>query len=115
MGRGNGTFRPFTFKDAYFSFPSGHTVVAFSLSTVLAERIGNPWATAGLYGAATACAVSRVYRQEHWLSDIVLGAALSTAVSHSLVQWYEGGREPSLTSRLHILPGIQGVALVWAL
>jgi membrane-associated phospholipid phosphatase len=66
-------FRPFSDHDA---FPSGHTTVAFALATSLAEEIHRPWATAVLYAGATGTAWSRLNDHEHWLSDVLGGAAV---------------------------------------
>lgn len=55
---------------------SGHTAVAFSFATALSQEIHKPWATVGLYSLATATAVSRVYQGQHWVSDVLVGAAV---------------------------------------
>jgi membrane-associated phospholipid phosphatase len=113
---GHGRFRPFSFSaDDYVSFPSGHTIVAFAFSTVLAERIGNVWASIGLYGLAAGTAYARMYSDEHWLSDAVFGAALSIAVGKSIVRWYEGDRGSSDGRGLSLTPTGNGIALVWVL
>lgn len=113
-GRGHMTFRPFSFPvENFASFPSGHTIVAFAFSGVLAERIRNPWASVGLYGLAAACGVSRMYTDEHWVSDVVFGAVISISVSHSLVRWFESGGDPSRETGLRIVPGVQSFTLVW--
>ncbi len=113
MELGNHRFKPFTFTDEdYLSFPSGHTVVAFSISTVLARRIGNPWATAGLYALATGTALSRTYTRNHWLSDVVCGGIISTLISDSIVSWYERGEETSPRLGLNIEPRPGGIAVI---
>ncbi|MBI1806557.1 MAG: phosphatase PAP2 family protein [Ignavibacteria bacterium] len=61
------------------SLPSGHATVAFAVSSLLGERIGNPYATVGLYSLATLTALSRVYNDAHWFSDTFLGAAVGMA------------------------------------
>jgi len=107
---GNHSFKPFSFSEDFVSFPSGHTVVAFSISSVLAERIGNPWATVALYGLATATAVGRIYQDQHWLSDVVPAALFASTVGRSIARWYEGEQgEPSLG----VLPGPGTVTVVW--
>ena len=59
------------------SFPSGHTVSAFAVATVVAHRYGNhrwvPWVA---YGLAGAVGVSRVTSSAHYVSDVFMGAAL---------------------------------------
>lgn len=112
-GEGRYRFRPFLFNDAYVSFPSGHTIVAFAVSGVLAERIKNPWATVGLYGLAAATGLSRMYTDSHWFSDIVFGAVISISVSRSLVQWYEGESSRGEEGGLRLVPSGNSIALVW--
>jgi membrane-associated phospholipid phosphatase len=114
MGLGNHEFKPFTFtNEDYLSFPSGHTVVAFSISTVLSRRIGNIWATIGLYALATGTAASRTYTLNHWLSDVVCGGIISTLISNSVVSWYERGMDGSPEMGLNIAPTPGGIAVVY--
>jgi membrane-associated phospholipid phosphatase len=113
-GQGHMAFKPFSFSIGdNASFPSGHTIVAFAFSGVLAERIKNTWASIGLYGLAAACGLSRMYTDEHWVSDVVFGAIISLSISHSLVRWFESGEESSCQSGLRIVPGAQTLTLVW--
>lgn len=79
-GEGPYRFRGFQTSLEHTSLPSGHSTIAFSLSSVLARRIGNSYAAVGLYGLAGVTALSRVYHDDHWLSDAALGAAIGTAV-----------------------------------
>ncbi len=114
MGLGNHWFEPFTVSNEdFFSLPSGHTVTAFSTSTVLARQIGNPWATAGLYALATATALSRTYSRNHWFSDIVCGGILSTLITNSIVSWYEGRQGKSQNLGLKVEPGPGGIAVIY--
>ena len=103
-------FRGFQFQNDHLSLPSGHSTVAFSVSSVLAGRIKNAYATIGLYSLATLTAFSRVYGDEHWLSDTFLGAAIGTAVGISVVSLHEGG-DPS--SSIHVTPTLGGVKLTY--
>ncbi|MEW6509714.1 MAG: phosphatase PAP2 family protein [Bacteroidota bacterium] len=111
-GLGSGMWRPFSLKVDYESFPSGHVIVAFAVSGVLAERIGNPWATVGLYGLAAATAWSRMYTDHHWFSDVILAAAISVSVSRSLVQWYEGESKGESDEGIGIVPMRGGIGLI---
>jgi hypothetical protein len=110
---GPGRFRMFAADDDHHSFPSGHTAAAFSLSTVLAHQIGNDWATAGLYTLAALTSLSRVYASEHWFSDCVFSAMMSTAITHSLLRWYDTRTASEGETGLHVIPGPFGVALVY--
>lgn len=75
--------RGFT-HDGYASFPSATTTLAFALASagsVDATRAWphtRVWLPALFYSAATAVGVSRVYRQEHWASNVVFGAGMGT-------------------------------------
>lgn len=62
------------------SFPSGHTLAAFSSATIFAA--GQP-AAAGCYGLATLVAWSRVHVGHHHASDVLAGAALGWALGHT--------------------------------
>lgn len=59
------------------SFPSGHTLAAFSTAVVLGEQ---PSEVAAYLGFASAVAVSRVHLHAHHASDVVGGAAIGTAL-----------------------------------
>ncbi|RJP61749.1 MAG: phosphatase PAP2 family protein [Ignavibacteriales bacterium] len=75
-GEGQWKYNWFEWNNEIESFPSGHTTVAFAFSTVLAERIDNNWARLGLYGLASLTAFARVYNNQHWASDVFVGALL---------------------------------------
>lgn len=113
-GKGHMTFRPFSFPvEDYASFPSGHTIVAFAFSGVLAARLDNAWATAGLYALAASTGLSRMYTDEHWFSDVVFGAVISVSVSRSLVRWFESGEGPEGGTGLRIIPGAGSITLTY--
>ncbi len=69
----------FTTEDNYHSFPSGHTTVAFAFSTVLAEYFDTPLSRIVFYGMAGFSAAERVINNDHWFSDVTLGALLGIA------------------------------------
>jgi membrane-associated phospholipid phosphatase len=81
------------FDDTFFhgafsssSFPSGHTIAAFSVATIFARRYHThrwvPWLA---YGAAGLVGFSRITLQAHFPSDVFLGAALGYSVSRFVV------------------------------
>jgi membrane-associated phospholipid phosphatase len=74
-------FRPFSTRDHWQSFPSGHATVAFSLAASISEEARRPWVTAATYGTATLVGWSRVYEDRHWASDVVGGALVGVATS----------------------------------
>lgn len=80
-------FKAFQFSEPHISFPSGHATMAFSLSTILSERINNIFATIGLYALASTTFVERMYSDKHWLSDCILGAATGFFIGHAVVNF----------------------------
>lgn len=82
---GNMEFRPFSMKTSRTSFPSGHTVSAFSVATVFAERSEGKTVPVVAYGLASAAGLQRIYARKHWLSDVAVAAALGIYVGRSVV------------------------------
>jgi hypothetical protein len=78
------------FSDTFFqrqrlassSFPSGHSIEAFAIATVLSRRYPThhwvPWVA---YGAAGLIGLSRITLQSHFPSDVFVAAALGYSVS----------------------------------
>jgi len=59
------------------SFPSGHTIAAFSVATVYAQRYSQKkWVKWVAYGLAAVDGFSRVPLQSHYASEVFLGATL---------------------------------------
>ena len=68
------------------SFPSGHTIVAFSIATVIARRYGNHrWVPYAAYGMAALVGFSRLSLSAHFLSDVFMGGALGYSISRFAV------------------------------
>jgi membrane-associated phospholipid phosphatase len=80
--KGSQDYTPFNVSG---SMPSLHAVEAFTAAAVLAEHWDNPWVSAVAYGGATAVGWSRIQKDKHWFSDIVLSAAIGTAVGKTVV------------------------------
>jgi membrane-associated phospholipid phosphatase len=70
-------FKLFAFEAEYASLPSGHAANSFALATAIAMLC--PKARVLLYILAAWIAASRVLIGEHYVTDILLGAALGTA------------------------------------
>jgi membrane-associated phospholipid phosphatase len=68
-------------------FPSGHSIAAFSVATVVARRYGKThrWVPYAAYGLAATIGFSRVSTLAHFPSDVFLGAALGYSVSRFAV------------------------------
>jgi len=75
------SFAPLTlFSDDDWSFPSGHTSLGFSLSTILSENTSNGTLKILYYVPAILTAYSRVYEDKHWVSDVFIGALIGYSV-----------------------------------
>jgi undecaprenyl-diphosphatase len=61
-----------------FSFPSGHTMTAFSIALVVSYFY--PTLQWPLYFLAASIALSRIVLGMHFLSDVLAGALLGTAL-----------------------------------
>ncbi len=59
------------------SFPSGHSSMVFAVAAVFASEYRDKlWVPIISYTLASFAAVSRVYDDKHWASDVIFGAAL---------------------------------------
>jgi membrane-associated phospholipid phosphatase len=64
------------------SFPSGHTIAAFAVATVYANRYPNPrWRRWMIYGLAGLVGFSRVSIHAHYPADVFAGAALGYVIA----------------------------------
>ncbi|MDD5686919.1 MAG: phosphatase PAP2 family protein [Elusimicrobia bacterium] len=83
-------FKSFSFFDSNNnSFPAGHVDAAFVLSTVLSRNIDSKFWKVLVYVPAGLTAVSRVYRDYHWASDCLFGAAIGYYVGTWVVDLHE--------------------------
>ena len=68
------------------SFPSGHSIEAFSVATIIARRYGNHrWVPFAAYGLASLVGFSRLTLNVHFLSDVFMGGALGYSISRFTV------------------------------
>jgi membrane-associated phospholipid phosphatase len=64
------------------SFPSSHSVLAWSTAAVIAGEYHNPWVRILLYSGATSVSFTRLMGQQHFPSDVVVGSAVGWLVGH---------------------------------
>ena len=87
-GDGNSRYRPFQFKTDYDSLSSMHTASSFAIAHVLASETESLPVKVLYYAAAGFVAFSRLYQQQHWASDLVLGAAIGELAGDSVTRYY---------------------------
>jgi membrane-associated phospholipid phosphatase len=69
------------------SFPSGHATAAFAMMLALSVLLGKPRWGPPLALVAVLMAWTRVYLSQHFLADIVAGAAIGTVTGVVLHHW----------------------------
>lgn len=72
------------------SFPSGHTTFAFTNATVLFNEFqqSSPLLAYSGYAFAATTGTFRVLNNEHWLSDVLVGAGIGILATH-IVYYFE--------------------------
>ena len=77
----------------YQSFPSGHTTTAFAAAAAVTSEMRRMHPDAVifvapvLYGGATLVGLSRMYHNNHWASDVALGAGIGTFSGLKVVRY----------------------------
>ncbi len=72
------------------SFPSGHAMRSFALATTVAGFYPDKkWLGVVSYSLATMTSIGRVLCEDHWLSDVVVGAALGYFIGRGVVSFNE--------------------------
>ncbi len=84
------------FFDGGLSFPSGHSIAAWSLATVVAnEYRDNRLVQISAYGLAAAVSLSRYTGRNHFLSDVLVGSAIGYGIGRFV---YRAHHDPTLQS-----------------
>lgn len=79
-GFGHTHFKPFANKASNNSFPSGHTILSFTTAYSIGKQFTNPFARYGIYAFGLISPVSRLWEQQHWLTDVGLSLVMSVVV-----------------------------------
>lgn len=117
LNEGNSKFRFLQFDYDHSSLPSGHSTVSFAMATVLSMRIDQWWAYAMLYPAASLTALARIYKDQHWFSDIITGALIGSISGWALCRAeisLHDSKQPGDEAGLMIIPTINGFCLSYS-
>ncbi len=113
------------------SFPSGHSIHAWAVATVIAnEYSDHRWAQFSAYALASAVSLARFTGEKHFLSDIFVGTALGYGIGRYVYRTHHrkvsatGGEEEEDEESHNRWPAIAptfnrhahnyGVALTWS-
>ena len=121
------------FFDGGSSFPSGHSMEAWTLATILAhEYHDKPAVQIAAYGIASAVSVARFTGRNHYLSDVLIGSAMGYGIGCYVYRTHHrkgsdsgGGEEeeesftrskrwPAIAPEYNRHAGEYGVALSWS-
>jgi membrane-associated phospholipid phosphatase len=120
------------FFDGGSSFPSGHSIQAWSAATIVAnEYHSHPLVQVATYGIASAVSVARFTGGNHFLSDVLVGSALGYGIgkyvyrthhrvfTHAAMSGAEeeditDSRYPAVTPTLNSSTHEYGATLTWS-
>lgn len=86
-------WRPFHFDPQYDSFPSGHALTIFCVAVIMAGAV--PELALLWFAIATYLALTRVFLNSHFLSDVCVGAGLAVIVTRAVVlAWFPEQAQP---------------------
>ena len=71
------------------SFPSSHSMLAWTLAGVVADEYPSKWVKVGAYSIASSVSLTRVLGQEHFPSDVLVGAAAGWLIGHYIVEKHQ--------------------------
>ena len=77
-GNGNGDF--WKHHNINTSFPGGHAMFTFAMSTVVSHEYPQKWVQVLAYSAASIVTVTRFMARDHWASDMLVGSALGIGI-----------------------------------
>ncbi|HKW46540.1 MAG TPA: phosphatase PAP2 family protein [Gemmatimonadaceae bacterium] len=81
------TFRGFNTNGTFQSFPSAHVVHISSLATAIALEANRPWVTVLSGAAITYVGAQRVYRDQHWSSDVVVSGMMGVELARATMNF----------------------------
>ncbi|MBU6392368.1 MAG: phosphatase PAP2 family protein [Planctomycetota bacterium] len=115
VGKGSAKFSPLSTDENHTSFPSEHTLNAFSIASVFADEYDNPLVAVSAYSVASLVAMQRIYENKHWATDVFVGALIGTFVGKSVVHLHKKKNKESALFVPTVNPGegSYGMDVVW--
>jgi membrane-associated phospholipid phosphatase len=109
----------------YSSFPSGHTMAVFAAASAVTDEASRSWPDSRwyvgtvMYGGATAVGLARLYDNQHWATDVFVGAGMGILIGNKVVRFNHRTNPRNRFDRwllsTSIVPtGHDGLALMWS-
>jgi membrane-associated phospholipid phosphatase len=87
-------FKPLSSKDEWHSFPSGHVTHISAIAVALSQEAHQSWVTALSASAIAFTGWQRMYRNQHWASDVVGGVIVGATAARVTAHWLRHKRKP---------------------
>jgi hypothetical protein len=71
------------------SFPSSHSMLAWTLAGVVAGEYPSKWVQVGVYSVASGVSLTRVLGQEHFPTDVLIGGAAGWLIGHYVFEKHQ--------------------------
>jgi membrane-associated phospholipid phosphatase len=106
-------FRPFKGIDSrdYRAFPSIHSSSGFAAAAVLSGEVSRRWPNSHwyvsplLYGLAATPGLSRMYLNQHWASDVLMGAFIGVLAGQKVVRYNHSTNPQNKVNRFFLGSG----------
>ncbi|MGB8376433.1 MAG: phosphatase PAP2 family protein [Salegentibacter sp.] len=89
---GKASFQPFTNRQDYYSFPSGHSILSFTTGYAISKESQDPILKLAIMTVASIAPASRLWAGAHWLTDVYLSLALSLSAVESVDSYLNNER-----------------------
>ncbi len=99
------------------AWPSLHSATAFAAGAALVGEVGErhpdalPWAAPLIYAASALPGLSRMYLDQHWATDVLMGGVIGTVLGSRLVHYAHAsprGAGPRWLVNATIAPSVDG-------
>ncbi len=107
--RGDGSLLPFRWDDGQWSLPSGHATIGGTIVGVTLGRSESAVVRTGAAALALLIAGARVYSDQHWVSDVVLGTSVGALIGLAITRT----QQQSSCWQFYPVPNGIGIARAW--
>ena len=116
--------RGYSRGDEYQSFPSGHSLAAFAAAAAVSSETSSWWPNTkfiigpAIFGGAAITAMSRMYDNRHWASDVIVGAGLGTFAGLKVVRYHDAHPGTKVDKWLltgSLVPTVTGHTVHWSI